>query len=135
MARMLGAEDLDVRLDDLAEVEGHRPQLGAAAGLDAGEVEQVADDSAEALRFGVDVPEISPRPLRRHFASEQQLAESLERRQRGPQLVRRDREKFVLGLIELAEPSRRPGDLLCELLREVPLTFREPRILDGERQV
>src|SRR5262245_23857543 len=79
--------------------------------------------------------EISARPVGRHVASEEQLAEPLESGERRPQLVRRDGEKLVLGLIELAQPSGCPRHFLLELLREVALSLGEPRVLEGEEEM
>src|SRR5262245_31377694 len=76
--------------------------------------------------------EISARSIGRHVASKEQLAEPLERGERRPQLVGRDGEELVLGLIELAQPSSCPGYFLLELLGEVALSLGEPRVLEGE---
>src|SRR5215467_10758174 len=79
--------------------------------------------------------EIAPRSLARDVTREQKLTESLQRGERRAQLVRRDGEELVLGLIKLAQASGRPRHLLLELLGEVALALREERVLEGEGQV
>src|SRR5262249_39698668 len=79
--------------------------------------------------------EISARSIGRYVSSKEQLAEPLERGERRPQLVGRDGEELVLGLIELAQPSSRPRHFLLELLGEVALAMGEPCVLEGEGQM
>src|SRR5215470_19122978 len=82
VAWVLGREDLDVGFDDAAQIKGHRAQLGSPSRFDPRVIQQISDDAAEALGFGVDVPKIFLGPFGRHLAGQQELAEPLERGQR-----------------------------------------------------
>src|SRR5215470_15269853 len=75
--------------------------------------------------------EIAPRSLRRDVTRKQELTESLQGSERRAQLVGRDGEELILGLIQLAQASGRPRYLLLELLGEVALALREARVPVG----
>src|SRR5262252_6884884 len=79
--------------------------------------------------------EIAPRSLGRDVTREQELTESLQGSERRAQLVGRNGEELILGLIQLAQASCRPRYLFLELLGEVALALREARVLEGEREV
>src|SRR5438094_2858271 len=132
---MLRGEEIYVALDQLAEVHALRPELERAAGLDAGEVEEIGDDTAQTLRLGAHMAQIAPRPVRGHDTLEQELAEALERGQGRPQLMGNHGEELALRPVDLAQPTGRLVDLVLQLLGEAPLLEEEPRVLDGQRQM
>src|SRR5437899_510784 len=68
----------------------HAVERRLETALDAREIEQVADDPPEARRLGAHDPGHPPHLLRRERARREDLAESLERGERCPKLVRGD---------------------------------------------
>src|SRR5262249_52166936 len=79
--------------------------------------------------------EIAPRSLGRDVTCEQELTESLQGSERCAELVGRDGEELILGLIQLAQASGRPRYLFLELLGEGALARRGARVLEGEGEV
>src|SRR5439155_1260960 len=75
-------EEIDGRRDRRLHREGNAAQRRCEAALDPREVEQVADDPAEALGLATHDPGESTHLLRWQAPQRQELAEALKRRQR-----------------------------------------------------
>ena len=135
MAAMLGGEQVDIAFDELREIDLLTLEVEAPPRLDPRQIEQLGHDAAEPLGLAVDMAKKSRRALGRERSLDQQLAESLQGRERRPQLMRDDRQEFRLGLVELTQAYRRGSDLVLQLAGEAALAEREPDVLDAERQV
>src|SRR5215207_9512560 len=90
----------DVVEVDLAELERELP------GLDLSEEEEVADEVHEALRVAVDDGEETVLVVAQltRAAVEEQLEVAADRGQRGPELMRDQRDELVLQPVELTKP-------------------------------
>src|SRR5262249_33732651 len=95
------AEQTRGGLDGRLDLHRYAAERGLEPALDPRQVEQVADDPAEPSRLAPHDPR-EPRDLfRRQPPERQDFAEALQRRQRGPQLVRRDCDERRLRAIAL----------------------------------
>src|SRR4029453_15977583 len=99
VAAMLGREQLGVALQQRVEIDRLGAQLERSPRLDPGEIEQLAHDTAERARLGMEVHQAATRLLRRQGGAKQQLTEALQGGQRRAQLVGDHREELGLGLI------------------------------------
>src|SRR2546428_606711 len=88
----------------------HAVERRLETALNAREIEQVADDPPEARRLGAHDPGHPPHLLRRERARREDLAESLERGERCPKLVRGDGDEGGLRPVQLFETTRRARD-------------------------
>ena len=103
--------------------------------LDAREIEQIADDPPEAGRLGTHDPGDPHHLVRSLRPRRENLAESQERRERRPELVRRDGDEGGLRPVQFLEVACGPGDAALELLGEPPLARREARVFQRHRDV
>ena len=105
------------------------------ATLETREIEQVADDPPEARCLGAHDPRHPPDLVGRERARGENLAESPERRERRPELVRGDGDKSGLRAVQLFEMARGGRDPRLQLVGEPPGPRREPRVLQRDGDV